>query len=369
MCSEGGWIRNRGCANALQQVSKLVVVCTGLLALLGLGSCAFPGDFAFYGHNHRPKGRIGRNASATVLTNFTGQEIGEHSYGFGGNEKNGIVYTCRAGHIDLAHVRKSIDWTAYLASRVYEVLLQNETEFSFLVNEPAGYHVKICYPADWDILAGHEMKSIAREVAIDLGGYLAFTSTTLHEIFTWYHFNITIVFSEFSSAFSWEDNTSNLLGSIIGKKVLRLQGDFSKTTTRILDQELEWLEIQPRSTAKQASAKMKGQWYTGGMFLKDMKQRHFDIGLDGSVESCIVDMPECDGCTPEVFPIPNLNDAHSQGFLIEVEIKPFLMKERLLSAAYPDDKDRPNVITPEHFTHIMQSIAKEAKALGYAFVQ
>jgi len=353
----------------LQLGPKLVVVCACIFILLGLSSCVLTRDFDFYGYNHRPKGRIGRNASATLLTNFTGQDIGEHSYSFGSNEKNGIAYTCRAGHIDLAHVRKTIDWTAYLASRIYKVLLKNEPEFSFLINEPAAYHLGIRYPADWGVLSAHERKSIAREVAIDLGSYLAFTSATLHEIFTWYHFNITIVFSEFSSAFSWEDNTSNLLGCIIGKKSLRQGEDFSEAATNILNQELERLRIQPLSTAKQASERMKGQWYTGNRFLKDMKQRHFDIGSDGSVELCIIDIPECDGCTPDIFPVPTLNDTLNKGFLIEVEIKPFLLKNKILNAAYPDEEERPDVITPEHFTRIMQSIAKEAEALGYAFVQ
>jgi hypothetical protein len=231
----------------------------GTLLLIGLSSCTPLTEFDFNQHNHRPKPRMGRNASATVLTRFSGRDLGKHSYHLGGAEENGIVYTCRAGHLDMAHVRKAMDWTAYLASKSYQVILEKETEFSFLGNEPARYYVKLSYPPVWDIVPAHEVKAIAKDVAIDMGAYLAYTSTTLHEIFSWYDFSISIVFSEFSSAFSWEDNTSNLLGCRIGSQVLRHGLDYNESATRVLRQEFNRLQIQPMSVAKKASKKMEGQ--------------------------------------------------------------------------------------------------------------
>ncbi len=38
-----------------------------------------------------------------------------------GAEGNGILYTCHAGHIDIAHARKAADWTGFLAAVTLEV--------------------------------------------------------------------------------------------------------------------------------------------------------------------------------------------------------------------------------------------------------
>jgi hypothetical protein len=334
-----------------------------------LSSCAPVRDFRFEGYNLRPKGRIGRNASATILTSFVGKDVGKHTYYLNVREKNGIAYTCRAGHIDLAHVRKTVDWTAYLAAKVNRHLQQTETEFTFIANEPARYYLSIAYPPDWDDRSESARKATTKDVAIELGAYLAYVSATLHEIFTWYNFNITMFFSEHSSAFSWEDNTSNLLGSMIGKKALKQGGPFSRTATLILNEELALLKIQPKSVAEQASEAKEGQWYTGEYFLKDMIYRHFDIGTDGTVESCLVDMPECRGCIPVIFPAPNLDHIQRQGFQVEIKIKPYIARDRFMLAAYPNDDTKHTRITPEHFEPILEAIIQEADKKGFAYVE
>ena len=63
---------------------------------------------------------MGSYASSTMGTNFMGLgDIGKHGYRHSWWEQSGIMYTCKAGHIDMAHVRKTADWTAYLASRTF----------------------------------------------------------------------------------------------------------------------------------------------------------------------------------------------------------------------------------------------------------
>jgi len=37
-------------------------------------------------------------------------------------ERNGLVFTCRGGFIDTAHVRDDADWTIYFGSRFFEKL-------------------------------------------------------------------------------------------------------------------------------------------------------------------------------------------------------------------------------------------------------
>jgi hypothetical protein len=65
---------------------------------------------------------------------------------------------------------------------------------------------------------------MARDVAIELGQYLAFLGGTWHEIVTWFGHNNSGLISEFPSAFSWEDTFLNLLGTHVASVALRDDG-------------------------------------------------------------------------------------------------------------------------------------------------
>jgi hypothetical protein len=68
----------------------------------------------------------------SVLNVRDAEDLGPHTYdsgllqlGYEGRpgmrvdpERNGLVYTCRGGFIDTAHVRDYVDWTLFLASRL-----------------------------------------------------------------------------------------------------------------------------------------------------------------------------------------------------------------------------------------------------------
>ena len=83
--------------------------------------------------NGKPRIRLGFYPNTTIGTRFPNpKKLGKHGYGFSLSEKNGIVYTCKAGHIDISHLRIAADWTAYLKRKTYEIIKENETEFSFL---------------------------------------------------------------------------------------------------------------------------------------------------------------------------------------------------------------------------------------------
>ena len=98
----------------------------------------------------QPRIRLSCYASSTVGTTYVDPEnLGRHGYRNGGGEKNGIVYTCRGGHIDIAHLRKAADWTAFLAEKTFEQLRRNRSEFSFKFYEPSKYIVHVSYPSTW----------------------------------------------------------------------------------------------------------------------------------------------------------------------------------------------------------------------------
>ena len=83
------------------------VVLAGILGLAALSISGCPrGGIEGRSVVPGPRSRIGRYASPSIGTVFDDpNDIGKHGYLPGGSEKRGIVYTCKAGHIDLAHMR------------------------------------------------------------------------------------------------------------------------------------------------------------------------------------------------------------------------------------------------------------------------
>lgn len=320
-----------------------------------------------------PRPELGAYPSPTLKTTFLAREdLGKHGYKSSRSEKSGIIYTCKAGHIDIYHLREAADWTAYLADKTFEHLEKNETEFSFKLKEGSLCFVKLIEPENWKDLPQNDKERIARDISLKIGQYLAYTAGTWHEILTWFGYKSRGFYTEFPSAFSWEDNFSNLLGSYIA--VLALQDTehtFDEAMTLAIDQELQNLDVQSKRIARYASEKVKGLWYSGNfLFFVKMKKRHFDIGLDdGFVTPVIVPgMCECEGAQAQPYPVPTIDSLSEYGFSMEVELEPRVWEtNKILSIVYQDDKERKNRIEPDKdFASIMAYIKEDAsKRFGY----
>ncbi len=211
-----------------------------------------------------PRIRPGSYATATHSVHFIdAASLGPHSYRFLWSECNGITYACQAGHIDVAHVRKAVDWAGYLAATTLGHLERGRIQFRFKQREPSVYFVTLEFPPDWDCLDDARRERIAREVSRELGCYLAFTALTWHEILTWFGYQPRPHVSEFPSAFSWEDTYSNLLGVHIAAAALADESlPFNEAVTGIMARRIEELGGQPADVAKQAAATVRGQWYS-----------------------------------------------------------------------------------------------------------
>lgn len=327
--------------------------------LLGAEGCRFDGA---------PRPRLGCYPTTTIGTKFLKPgHLGSHRYMFSLSEKNGVVYTCNAGHIDVTHLRIAADWTAYLAEKSFDCMMKNEYVFSFRLNaDRSKYFVRIIYPENWNELPQEYKEQIACEVAIKLGQYLAFTATTWHEIITWFGYKCAVVFPEFPSAFSWEDSFSNLLGTYIAVQALHdIHHTFDDAVTLAIERELENLAVQPAQTAKFASEKVRGKWFSGHiLFLVSMKKRNFDIGLDdGYITPILVpSICQCTGAIAKPYPVPTLDCLSQYGFLVKLEIEPRESeKKKVLKIVYPNAKKRRKRIEPViHFARIMDYIEKDA---------
>ena len=348
---------------------RFAILVALLVAAFLLTGCGRPPNLVDEHGVGRPRPRTGRYATATVggATYLDLDEAGTHCYYTCGSlERNGIVYTCRAGHIDLAHVRKSADWTAYAAEKTLAVIEQGQTQFSLKVSDPVRYFVTLRYPCDWSERPPEDRAQIAREAAIALGQYLGFSTSAWHEIITWFGYRNVLLYPEFPSAFSWEDSFSDLLGSHLGAAALRdTEHPYNKAMTLVLRNELEMLGAQPKEVAMKASRQVEGNWYVSGfLFLVQMNKRNLDLGVDdGYITPWIVrDLEECPDAEPLSYPVPSLTTLCKLGFAVTVEIEPGgLEKSKILQVAYPDPNQRTDRIVPElHFRPIMEHIRWEA---------
>jgi len=313
----------------------------------------------------RPKGRIASYATATIgIVFLSPEELGQHRYRYSLWERNGIVYTCRAGHIDITHLRKFADWTGFFAAKILGHLEQNTTQFSFRMREPSLYRVQLTYPQDWTELSDSDRDRIAREVSIGLGQYVAYTASIWHEILTWFGFKYAGFYPEYPSAFSWEDSFSNLLGCHIGAQALRDgEHEFDEAATLAIDRELEKLDVQSGRTARRAAAAMRGKWYTGDLMFVDIKARNLDVGLnDGFVTPWIVpSISVCEGVEVQPYPVPKIDFLSKYGFSLKLEIEPKEWeKGQILQIIYPDANEKKGRLEPAiHFAPIIDYIEED----------
>jgi hypothetical protein len=327
----------------------------GLLILLSAGCQVLPdkglscpaNQVVSTGFNSPPRIRFGCYPSATLGTFFLGPDLGRHGYYYWPFEKDGVAYTCRAGHVDIIHVRIAADWTAYIASEAYKCLMDDKPGFSYkLAVDRSHSYVRISYPPNWRQMSQEQRAAAARDVAMALGPYLSYTMTTWHEILTWFGFRCVGLPTEFPSAFSWEDSFSNLLGTVVAVRALQDgKHTYNKAIEIAIDEEMTKLGIQSAATARQAAEKVKGQWYTGFvLFFVDIRMRNFDVGLDdGMVTPTLVPgMAPCPDARPLSYPIPTLDALSRHGFAITLEIKPREWERgKIFEVLFGDPHDRP----------------------------
>jgi hypothetical protein len=281
--------------------------------------------------------------------------LGIHSFEFNVNEKTGMLYTCKGGFIDLGHLREAADRTEYLTETVYKNLISKKTNFSLFVIEPSRYWVRVSYPSDWDNYSPQQKETVAGDVSILLGRYLAHTSLIWHEIITGYGFASGGIFPETISSFSCEDPYSDLLGTCLGAEALHnKQLVYDDAMTKLIEQTLKDLDAQPARVAFHAAKSVEGQWYTGGFyFFVTMKKRSYDIGQDNGYITPVLVPGICPDAEAQSFPVPGLEEIEQYGFKAIVEIEPRILEnDRICDSIHLDRSAR---INPQiHFKLIVE---------------
>jgi hypothetical protein len=317
-----------------------------------------------------PKIRIGSLATPFIGTKYLEyDQLGKHGYNSGLYEKNGIVYTCRAGHIDIAHVRNNADWTAHLAAVVYHHIRQKHAYFSFKAGEDSIYHVELEYPQHWDKYPALVKYKAMKEVSIGLGRYFTYIASIWHEVITWFGYKSFGVYSEFHSAFSWEDTFSNALGIYLGEQAVRDNlNTYDEAMTMLLQRYLKKLEPQPPQVAEEAIKQLEGQWFSNRLLYIEMQKRNYDIGFtDGYITPMTMPFScELENFTQVKIEVPNTDFLSEYGFTMKFEIEPREWeRHKILQVVYPDPGSMAERIDPRrHFVHILKYI-EESDAKKY----
>ncbi|MBS0191529.1 MAG: DUF4056 domain-containing protein [Phycisphaerales bacterium] len=300
-----------------------------------LGSIPFPGVFTLY---------------ATADPN----NLGQHRYeawwdklGQPAETSRGIMYTCRAGFIDLSHIRDSIDWTRFLCNRSRQALQSfgsggSTPGFSFTLSD-ARYEIELHEPDWWSRLSPAQREHLVAEASIVLGQRLAVIAATWHEIGTWFGQQTIPGVSEQNSAFTWDDATSHIIAAIVAGRALRSDEPFDLAVTRELSIALEDLEVVDADCQARAVQMVYERWWKGGVAIR----RDFETGLVTPKHPWTVpDLDCCPRSSPLPLTVPSLQnvDGYDLSSLLSFQIYP---ARSILRSALRCDPDCPPCIRGE----------------------
>lgn len=309
-------------------------------------------------------------------------DIGSHTYDSGllrvgrkgeeplafNRERNGLVYTCRGGFIDTAHVRGYVDWALYLTATAGRYLLEGG---SIELPEQGGARRVLVKPVPQAIL-----DRVGRHrFGVGLGQWLAFQLSIWHEIVTWHGWHALPGWSERVSAFSPEDLYSNLLGTkIIGGVALlrsgRSEDDYNRSVDTWLSAMLRQLGAVPRREGREAIRAVDGLWWDSSRRLPDpafVRRRYFDA--TGPLSPWLVtDVvgPErlgdrlrarC-GAAPEPVQLSNPDSLQGVPFrrwaTLEITVSDELVEQPLFM-------ERERRITQEDFPELVEEIRRQSR--------
>jgi len=208
-------------------------------------------------------------------------ELGPHGYDNGklDKERNGLVYTCRGGFIDIAHIRDNADRTLFITMEIARAL---PSGVSFdLPEEGTGRRV-IVKP-----LAEGTLARLGRwRVATALAEWVNFQFSVWHEIVTWYGWESIKGFSERVSAFSIEDLYSNVVGQkiaagIVANREARSHEEYDQAMDAWIAEALRRLGAVSRDDGRRAMKAVDGIWWDSTKALPDnalVIRRYLNLG-------------------------------------------------------------------------------------------
>lgn len=298
------------------------------------------------------------------------QQLGEHRYeGMDAlfvERSRGLVYTQRAGFLDLAHLRMTVDWTWYYYQKILSAIEAHKAPMDsarWLVLEtskPTRIHLQFSYPPGWERDTNGPNQMLKEEVAFRIAQKATWYLGIWHEMAQWYGYRSMVVISERPSAFTHDDVTAHLVGLRVVEAAWRQRRDapFDDAVTRALEQQLEELGAVSARRTHQKIHRMRGRWWS---YLWGPERRHLEHWTEqGELHPWLAaNSAGGKGRWGEPMSLPPWEQAGdiSLSDFVRIRIEPNIWSEqRVLTAA--DTRER--LLCPrEHFPLIKQSVQEE----------
>lgn len=208
-------------------------------------------------------------------------ELGAHHYDSGAitvdtdltklsaSEANGLVYTCRGGFIDIAHVRDNMDLTLYLFYRIAAQLPGPMVVEIDGDNSKRMLHIKQ--------LPAALMQKLSRwEIARQIAEWAAFRLSIWHEVATYYGDQSVPGLSEKVSAFTPEDLYSNALGirlagAILSGQRLASRDEWNTLAEIWIQRALARLKAVSKPVGREAMQSVDGLWWSSKIGFDDWR--------------------------------------------------------------------------------------------------
>jgi hypothetical protein len=220
--------------------------------------------------------------------------LGPHVYLGNKEEKNGIIYSRRAGFLDFGHLRDLVDWTAYL----YNLVKKSQQTGEISIN--------LGFEGGEKSLVIKVPKTEKEDDVISLAGRIAYDLSIWHEISSWFGASAVPLVPERFSSFSVEDAYSNLLGMKIATEAIKSELPYEQAVTQIIKQTLLDLEaVSSVEESYKAMEAVRDVWWTRKKHLPSNKvtlQRQ--LGVYPTAEPWIISGWESNNKEPYVVNAP-----------------------------------------------------------------
>ncbi len=312
-------------------------LCAFALTVGALGGCASDG---------RPRYRMGMLPFPGALSMYMpveAEQLGHHRYDHWHRDPfgkqcldRGILYTCRAGFLDVAHVRTAADWTRYSHGLIQEAFENSSPRVSFKGPDGGRYELVIFYPPGWGRYARDDATT---EYAVRLAQHVSCVVLLWHEVATWYGQRTVFLISEAGSAFTCDDIVSHMVGAeVAGRALRRPELAYDDAVTEELVRELDALGARPLDVLQEAARAVEGVWWSG----VEAKRRHLDSGIDGRpvVPWIVEGLAACEGAAPNGYQLPPLHDIMGRDYsrMCQILIRP---QSGPMRRIYGSDQPRP----------------------------
>jgi hypothetical protein len=303
-----------------------------------------------------PRSRLGAlpfPGTTTLYATADPQRLGTHRYSgvprlfAAGEASRGIVYTARAGFLDVAHLRITIDQVRYCTRGLRRSIAERKGGVRLSGPNHSVFHVSLQYPDDWATLPSAERDALTAEWSLRAGQRVAYLMVTWHELITWFGYRNVFLVDERRSSFLHDDVMSHVIGLRVAERAIRAAGPSADgfadddAVTAALKAELSELGAAPPACTDEAARRVENVWWSDGEPLK----RQPDVGLEsGVVRPWLVPGLACapSPAEPEAFHLPRLDGIRGRDLSVScsVAIEPNILEAGRMRRRLPGNPSR-----------------------------